>query len=80
MTAFAAARCAMDAAKAGLLYFAFCFTAGAVLAPICLAAFEPSRCATAAVAVESPIMLAVMVLAARAVLSRHRCTPDSRLV
>ncbi len=60
-------------ARAGLLFFAFCFTAGAILGPIRVTALEPSIGATAAVAIEAPIMLAVMVLAARAVLSRQRC-------
>lgn len=72
MTALPAARRVPRSARAGLLYFAFCFATGAILGPIRVTAFEPSIGATAAVAIEAPLMLAAMVLAARAVLARHR--------
>ncbi|MDW8445082.1 MAG: hypothetical protein RML45_13025 [Acetobacteraceae bacterium] len=60
------------AARAGLLSCAFCFAAGAIRGPIRVSALEPSLGRTAAVAIEPPIMLAVMVLAARALLHRNR--------
>ncbi|WP_157967106.1 hypothetical protein [Elioraea thermophila] len=59
-------------ARAGLLYFAFCFAASAILGPIRVIALEPSLGRTAAVAIEAPLMLAVMVMTARALLHRNR--------
>ena len=60
----------MKSTKAGILYFALVFGAGFALGPIRVLWLVPRVGDRAAELIEAPIMLAVMVLAARAITRR----------
>jgi NhaP-type Na+/H+ or K+/H+ antiporter len=72
----------MRAVKAGLLYFALVFAAGFVLGPIRILWLVPRVGQRAAELIELPIMLVVIVFAARWIVRRMALSRDwrSRLV
>jgi hypothetical protein len=72
----------VKAAPAGAIYFALVFAAGAVLGPIRELIAAPRLGAFAAVALEAPLMLAVVFMAARSVVARldRDCLRDRLMV
>lgn len=60
----------MKPARAGAIYFALAFSAGAILGPIRELVLVPRLGAFGAVSVEAPLMLAVVWAAAHAVVAR----------
>jgi hypothetical protein len=61
-----------QATKAGLVYFLIVFAAGFVIGPVRILVLEPRLGPVGALLIELPIMIAVMVLAARWALARFR--------
>lgn len=68
----------MQVVKGGVLYFALVFGAGFLLGPIRILWLVPRLGTRVAELIEAPIMLVVIVVAARAVV-RRRALPFSRL-